>query len=47
MGCGREERLVYFVTKSCGKQNLVKLLKKGLELLLFIYLFICSVWVVL
>ncbi len=33
-----------FVTKSCGKQNLVKLFKFFLELLL---LFICSVWVVL
>jgi hypothetical protein len=35
-----------FVTKSCGKQNLVKLLKKGFGIAI-IYLFICNVWVVL
>jgi hypothetical protein len=39
VGWAREERFVYFVTKSCGKQNLVKLLKKGFGIAI-IYLFV-------
>jgi hypothetical protein len=36
---GGRRGLMYFVTKSCGKQNLVKLFKKGFGIAI-IYLFV-------